>query len=83
MTNFRALKLIMLNLSVDIGNTHSKAALFKGEVLQEAWYRLSSNELLELINKDKNLPVTVASVGKDLVHIQNLIDNKDRLLIFF
>jgi len=71
----------MFNLSVDIGNSFSKAALFDDERLIETWYKLSSSELLELINKDKKLPVTIASVGKELVHIQNLIDNKDRLLI--
>ena len=70
-----------MNICIDFGNTSIKAAIFQGDKIVSNYHKLTYVELLNLVNEHMDYKLAIASVSNEVVHIVNLIENKDRLTI--
>jgi type III pantothenate kinase len=70
-----------MNLTIDIGNTYTKTALFKNEELVSYVVSEKVMDAIHLANSDEVKNVIISTVGKDISHYYNLIEKKDKILV--
>jgi type III pantothenate kinase len=70
-----------MNICIDFGNTSIKAAAFNGDKIVSNYNKLNYVELLNLVNEHIDYKLAISSVSNEVVHIVNLIENKERLTI--
>ncbi len=68
-----------MQLAIDFGNTHAKAAIFNGNILVHYYHTIEYFELIKLSNTYIDAPIMLCSVNQEATHIVNLIENKSRL----
>lgn len=70
-----------MNLAIDIGNTFTKTALFDNNVLKSYVISEKVMDAIHLANSKEVDHIIICSVGKDINHYLNLIENKDRIMV--
>lgn len=70
-----------MNLAIDIGNTFTKTALFKNDELVSYVVSEKVMDAIHLANHQDVSKVIICSVGKDISHYLNLVENKSRIII--
>lgn len=70
-----------MNIAVDLGNTFAKAACFEGDEMINKPLKVTPEELIELIKKNKPEKIIFGSVGGDLNQILGKISPAIRCLV--
>ena len=70
-----------MNLAIDIGNTLTKTALFNNSKLESYLVSEKVMEAIHLANRQDVEHIIIASVGKEINHYLNLIENKERIMV--
>lgn len=70
-----------MNLAIDIGNTFTKIALFDNNVLKSYVISEKVMDAIHLANSEEVDHIMICSVGKDINHYLNLIENKERIMV--
>lgn len=70
-----------MNLAIDIGNTFTKTALFNNKELVSYVVSEKVMDAIHLANRQDVTSIIISSVGKDISHYLNLIENKERIRV--
>lgn len=70
-----------MNLAIDVGNTFTKTALFHNDELVSYLVSEKVTDAIRLANQDQVKQIIIASVGTDISHYLNLIENRDRITV--
>jgi type III pantothenate kinase len=70
-----------MNLAIDIGNTLTKTALFNNTKLESYLVSEKVMDAIHLANSQEVEQIIISSVGKEINHYLNLIENKDRIMV--
>ena len=70
-----------MNLAIDIGNTFTKTALFDNKELVSYVVSEKVMDAIHLANRQDVTSIIISSVGKDISHYLNLIENKERIRV--
>lgn len=70
-----------MNISIDIGNTKSKLAIFENDNILEKYSNISAVDIIAISEKFINEKLIISSVNEQSTHLYNLIPNKKRVLL--